>query len=488
MAERRPTSLPPAVLGGGDARTMDNAVSSTRSRSLSARSGRADLYASLYDALLFPGWQGVVHGRPVYRYGRLLGASQWFEREALDRLKLANLRSLLLHAAANVPYYREVFRSLRFDARAVTSLSDLEALPVLTRDTIRERYDDLIDPGHRGRTIQKQTSESTGSPVRFEYCNDSESWRQAVRLRAYRWAGYRQGLPTIHYWGTGTRVARGLRVDLDRALRREVYVDAALQDEDAMRRTAERIARMKPHAIVAYTQALACFARWVLDRGARDWGDIVVIGGAEPMLSRDRAVLERVFGPKVYETYGSRETMLIASECERRAGLHVAEENVIVEIARDGRVAPPGEAGDVVVTDLHNYGMPFIRYVNGDVACFSRSVRCGCGRELQRLARVDGRVADTMRTKTGAPVPGMVFISLLNAHEAEIREFQAVQKASGAVELRVVPGRNWSESAFAPTAQRLTSYFGGLPFDVVLVDAIAADASGKRRHVIVERN
>jgi phenylacetate-CoA ligase len=465
---------------------MDKAVSSIHSRSATPRHDRADLYAALYDSVLFPGWQGVIHRRPVYRYGRLLGVSQWFDREALDRLKAANLRALLVHAAANVPYYHELFRSMRFDARAVSSLADLEALPVLTRDTIRERYDDLIDRTRRGRTIRKETSGSTGCPVRFEYCNDSESWRHAVRLRAYRWAGHRPGLPTIHYWGMGTRVARGLRVDLDRALRREVYVDAADQDEGAMRWTAERIARMKPRAIVAYTQALASFARWVLDRGARDWGDVVVIGGAEPMLPRDRAVLERAFGPHVYETYGSRETMLIASECERRNGLHVAEENVIVEIVRDGRGVPHGEAGDVVVTDLHNYRMPFIRYANGDVARFSRAGRCGCGRALQRIARVDGRVADTMRTKSGAPVPGMVFISLLNAHEAEIREFQAVQRASGAVELRVVPGRGWSESAFAPTARRLTSYFGGLPFAVVIVDAIEADASGKRRHVIVE--
>jgi phenylacetate-CoA ligase len=465
---------------------MDKAVSSTRSRSSTPRAARADFYASLYDSVLFPGWQGVVHRRPVYRYGRLLGASQWFDREALDRLKAANLRALLVHAAASVPYYRELFRSLRFDARAVKSLADLEALPVLTRDTIRERYDDLIDPSRRGRTIREETGGSTGSPVRFEYCNDSESWRQAVRLRAYRWAGHRPGLPTIHYWGIGTRAAGGLRADLERALRREVHVDSADQDEGAMRRTAERIARMKPRAIVAYSQALACFARWVLDRGARDWGDVVVIGGAETMLPRDRAVLERAFGPDVYETYGSRETMLVASECERRNGLHVAEENVIVEIVRDGQVVPAGEAGEVVVTDLHNYGMPFIRYANGDVARLARPGRCGCGRALQRLARVDGRVADTMRTKSGAPVPGMVFVSLLNAHEAEIREFQAVQRTSGAVELRIVPGRAWSESAFAPTARRLTSYFGGLPFDVVVVDAIEADAAGKRRHVLVE--
>jgi phenylacetate-CoA ligase len=467
---------------------MDNAVSSTRLRPSPDRSG---LYASVYESVLFPGWQGFVRGRPVHRYSRSLEASQWFDREALDRVQLAHLRTLLGHAAAHVPYYRDLFRSLRFDPRGVTALGDLEALPVLTRDTIRERYEDLLDPAHRGRTIRKQTSGSTGSPVRFEYCNDSETWRQAVRLRAYRWGGYRQGLPTLHYWGTGTRVAQGLRaarIGLDRTLRREVYVDAACQDEDAMRRTAARIARMKPRAIVAYTQALAGFARWVLDRGAREWGNIIVLGGAEPMLPRDRAVLEQVFGPEIYETYGSRETMLIAAECDHHSGLHVAEENLIVEIARDGRSVGADEAGSVLVTDLHNFAMPFIRYANGDAAQWSAAGPCACGRELRRLARVEGRLADTMRTKTGAPVPGMLFISLLNAHEAEIREFQAVQRPSGAVELRVVPGRGWSKAAFAATSERLANYFGGLPFEVVLVATIAADASGKRRHVIVERS
>ena len=129
-----------------------------------------------------------------------------------------------------------------------------------------------------------------------------------------------------------------------------------------------------------------------------------------------------------------------------------------------------------------------LQRMTDDLAQFSQEGRCTCGRELQRLARVDGRLADTMRTMTGAPVPGMLFISLLNAHEAEVREFQAVQRASGAVELRVVPGREWSKDAFAATAERLARYFGGLPFEVVLVSAIEADASGKRRHVIVERH
>jgi phenylacetate-CoA ligase len=297
-------------------------------------------------------------------------------------------------------------------------------------------------------------------------------------------------LLTLHYWGTGSRVPRGLealKTRLDRALMRDVYVDCGRQDDDSLRAFARLIEQKRPHVIVAYTHALATFARWAIEHGARTWGDITVIGGAEAMTPADRAALVSAFGPCVFETYGSRETMLIAAECDAHDGLHVAEENLIVEIVREnGTPAGPGETGAVLVTDLHNTGMPLIRYANGDLATWGPSGTCSCGRMLRRIARVDGRRSDTMRDGKGAPVPGMLFISLLNAHAAEIREFQAVQKRSGEVELRVVPGAAWSEATFGPTARRLASYFGGLPFRVALVSAIPSDPSGKRRAVVVE--
>ncbi len=447
------------------------------------------LYARSYERVLFPVWQRVVRGRPIGGYGALLARTQWLDPQDIEALQVEALRVLLTHAGLRVPYYRELFAKVRFDPRSLRARADIAALPPLTREVVRERFDDLVDPEHRGRNIHKQTSGTTGVPLRFAYCNTSETWRQAIRLRAYGWAGYRQGLPTLHYWGTGTRVPRGLskwKTDLDRALSREVYVDAGHQGARALRRTAELLARVRPHAIVAYTQALAAFARWATEAGSVPWGDIAVIGGAEPMLPRDRLALVRAFGEGVYETYGSRETMLIAAECGAHQGMHVAEENLMVEIVRDGGMAGPGESGKVLVTDLHNFGMPFIRYENGDTATAGPTGRCACGRGLRRLMRVDGRCADTLRGGDGAPIPGMVFISLLNTHEAEIRNFQAVQRTSGAVELRIVPGREWREEKFAPTARRLSTYFQGLPFTVVLVEQIPPDASGKRRPVVVE--
>jgi phenylacetate-CoA ligase len=388
-----------------------------------------------------------------------------------------------------VPYWRELFARLGFDPRGVNSVADLESLPVLTREIIQERFDDLVDPERHGTNIKKGTSGTTGVPLRFEYCNHSEAWRNAVRLRGYGWAGYRLGQPTLYYWGTGAHIPTGLgarKIGLDRALKRETYVDAARQDEPSMQRAARILSRRKPRSIVAYTQALATLARWVLDRGVRDWPDARIVCAAEALLPHDRDVMAQAFGPGVFETYGSRETMLMAAECEAHDGMHVSQENLVFEVARGGRCLPAGESGEVLVTDLHNYGMPFIRYVNGDVATLAPEGRCACGRWLRKVAHVDGRRVDTLRDAQGHPVPGMLFISLLQSETQMLRAFQVVQKKSGALELKVVRGREWDAARFDGITRRLEGYFRGLPLVVAYCDEIPASASGKRRPIIVE--
>lgn len=447
------------------------------------------MYGWAYRRVLFPTWQRAVRGRSIGAQIALLETTQWLSPEEIEAFQMAELRVLLDHARQNVPYWRDLFGSMRFDPRSVRSRADLAQLPVLTREIVRERFDDLVAPGARARNIRKGTSGTTGAPLKFEYCSESESWRQAVRLRGYGWAGYEQGRPTLHYWGAGTNVPRGLaaaKVRLDRALRREVYVDAVKQDEAAMWRTASRIARMRPRVIVAYTQALAAFARWAVEHEARDWPDVRIVCAAEALWPRDREALVSAFGPHVFETYGSRETMLVSAECGAHDGMHLSEENLAVEVVRDRRQVGAGETGDVLVTDLHNRGMPFIRYANGDVATMSHGARCSCGRGLRKIARVEGRRADTLRDADGHPVPGMLFVSLLQPEVEILRAFQVVQKRSGEVELKVVRGRDWDERRFQDITRRAAAYFKGLPLNVVYCDAIPASASGKRRPIVVE--
>jgi phenylacetate-CoA ligase len=445
-----------------------------------------EAYAKVFGRVLMPGWERIVRRRETLKHLAYLNESQWLDREELDRRTVLALRRLLRHAGRYVPYYQELFREHGFDPRDVKSRSDLQALPVLTRDIVRERYDDLIDPAYRSTNFKKGTSGSTGTPLKFEYSMASECWRQAVKLRGYGWAGFRPGQKTFYYWAKVSSADPTLKTKADRWLRRETYVDSMLQDLGARRYALDLFRKTRPKVIVCYTQSCAQFARWVLDEGLRDWDDVPVICGAEAVLPADRAALAKAFGPEIFETYGSRETMLIAAECPAHEGMHVQEENLFVEVIRNRSQAAPGERGDVVVTDLHNYGMPLIRYVNGDMAIAAESTRCACGRGLSKIARVDGRRADSIIDPDGNPLPGIVFHVLLSDARRElIRQFQAVQREDGAVVLKVVRGREFSVEAFQAVVGRCSEYLRGLPLFVEFHDSIAPHLrSGKIQTIV----
>jgi phenylacetate-CoA ligase len=446
-------------------------------------------YASLLRTVLMPAWERVVRRRDTLKYLSYLEASQWISAEEQCERNTAALRALLAYAGEHVPYYREVFRKAGFDPRGVTSPADLEAVPLLTREIVRERYADLIDPAHRGKNLKKGTSGSTGVPLKFEYSMTSECWRQAVKLRGYGWAGYRPGLKTFYYWAVVSAAPPTLKTRIDRLLRRETFVDSMRQDIDSRREALNLLRKLRPSVVVCYTQSCAQFARWVLDEGFRDWDDVPVLCGAEAVLPGDRAVLTKAFGPEIFETYGSRETRLIAAECEAHDGMHVQEENLLVELVRAGRPVSPGETGDVVITDLHNFGMPLIRYVNGDMAVASGHGRCACGRGLTKIARVEGRRADAIRDRNGNARPGIVFHVLFSDARRElIRQFQAVQSKDGSVVLKVVRGREFSADAFQGLMQRFGEYLSGLPFSVEFHETIAPHLkSGKIQTIVVEK-
>ncbi|HWZ87481.1 MAG TPA: hypothetical protein VNW92_01490, partial [Polyangiaceae bacterium] len=446
-------------------------------------------YGAAFESLLFPFWERVVRGRGTLQHLAYLQKSQWLVREEREHEESNALKKLLCYAGQNVPFYRELFRTHRFDPRGVGSVADLAGLPLLTREIVRERYEDLVDPSHRGKNFKKGTSGSTGKPLKFEYSRESECWRQAIKLRGYGWAGYRPGRKAFFYWAAVSGGPPSLKIRIDRALRRETFFDSMKQDEAARRAALDILRRMRPEVIVCYTQSCAQFARWIVDKQLRDWDDIPVICGAEGVLSADRAILAKAFGPAIFETYGSRETMLMAAECEQHAGMHLSEENLMLEVLKNGQAVGAGEAGDVVVTDLHNYGMPMIRYVNGDVALLASRDRCPCGRGLARLERVDGRRADTLFDKGGNAVPGIVFHVLFSDARRElVRQFQAVQSRNGDVVLKIVRGRDFADDAFQNVTQRFSEYLRGLPFTVEFHEAIAPHpGSGKLQTIVVEK-
>jgi phenylacetate-CoA ligase len=460
-----------------------------------APNARIDLYGALLRRVLWPAWETGLRRRPTVERIARLGVTQWLRDDTLRRAQTSALIRLLTHAYAHVPFYRERFMRAGLSPLDVGSLDDLLKLPVLTHADVRADGDSRRSTAHPFPTVWKSTSGTTGRPFVFGYEPDSEWWRHAVKWRAYEWAGYRVGDKVMHLWGvppTGREPWKSrAKVALDHRWKREICIPCAVLGETELTNIAGRIARERPRILVCYTQAGAALARFVNRRGLRDWSDMVVICGAERLYPHDRVELEAAFGPGVFETYGCREVMLIASECEAHDGLHTSMENLIVEIVVTGpngtmRHAREGETGEVVVTDLHNFAMPFIRYANGDLATAGSSDLCRCGRGLARIASVEGRTADVLRDAHGALVSGVAFGYMFVDLERIVSEFQIVQRADLSVTLRVVTEGPLHAAVRERLRQSCRRFLHGIDVQVEAVRELPAGPMGKRRLVISE--
>jgi phenylacetate-CoA ligase len=391
---------------------------------------------SLHRHILLPAYESGVKRRRTMRYWRELEHSQWWGSAQLETSQFRALQRLLTHAHETCPYFRKRWDELGLHPRRLRSLGDLSLWPVLERDEIREHRARLRSTAPPAPLISKATGGSSGVPLQFDLDLLSNDRRMAAWHRGYGWAGAEPGTRQLYLWGTplGARTLRSrLKDRVYHALYRRTVLSCMDGRDELPRRFLAALGRTRPEAIVAYTSPLYEVARWADEQGISiDHPPRAVVLGAEKLHGFQRTLIERTFRAPVFETYGSREFMLIGAECERHAGLHLTSENLLLEILDDdGRPAQPGTEGNVVVTDLHNLGMPFVRYATGDRA-IAGFQSCPCGRGLPLLRGVTGRRLDTIVGSGGRPVPGEFFPHLAKEFPA-IRRFQVIQEEATSV-------------------------------------------------------
>jgi phenylacetate-CoA ligase len=209
---------------------------------------------------------------------------------------------------------------------------------------------------------------------------------------------------------------------------------------------------------------------------------------AEQLMPGQRELLEDVMTREVFNSYGAREVMNIASECEAHQGMHLSWDNLRTEVVDDDGVpVPPGQSGRVVVTDFHNAAAPLIRYEVGDIGSMAPDEPCACGRPFPRIARIEGRMQDVIQSPHG-PM-SQIWFGLVIRDFAWINEWQAVQDRADRVVIRIVAGSDLTPELTAPLLAKLRSRLGDMQIDLERVDALSRRASGKHQPIIstVER-
>jgi phenylacetate-CoA ligase len=195
------------------------------------------------------------------------------------------------------------------------------------------------------------------------------------------------------------------------------------------------------------------------------------LSAAESAGPRLRRLCEEVLGAPLFETYSAREFFNVASECEAHDGLHVSAENLVVEVAEDG---------ELIVTDLRNEGMPLIRYRIGDGGAWAGKA-CACGRGLPVLARVEGRIYETLEGAGGRRVPGEYFGHLFKDYRS-VRQYQVAQMGGNVVELRLVLHEPLRDGEREDMLRKTGAVFGpGTEVRIEVREELPLLASGKRQ-------
>jgi phenylacetate-CoA ligase len=296
-------------------------------------------------------------------------------------------------------------------------------------------------------------------------------------------AGWQFGEPTAYLWGVDDSGARSKRDAFNRFLKNEIVLNVFNMNADSMKRFHNQLLRFRVRFIIGYASSLCAFFTFLKENKLYLPSLKGVISSAEVLSEKGRYFLEKECGLSVFNRYGSREFGLIAAECPAHKGMHICTENVYVEIEK---YKMQGEkSGEILVTGLINYAMPFIRYKIEDIGSIQEGEGCLCGRPFPKLLAVKGRSSSVFKTKDNELIHGEYFTHLLYGLK-EIEKFQFVQKDLDKCILKVVPGRGFNPQLLDPVLAKMKKALKTDNIEISVMDFIEPTKSGKHIFTLSE--
>lgn len=413
---------------------------------------------------------------PWYRtHDAFLRQSCTWPEEKLVAHQLEKTRRFLAFVGEHSPWYRELFRSLDFSPSALQSIRDLQSIPVMTKKVIRSEYERIRVPDTGNYPLAwRHTSGTTGAGLRFPETINTIQEYYALRALQFRWATgmapgkYRMAVIAGHpvagpgqkkppYWVTdhlnGTLFFSSYHLSDATA---GYYINA--------------LEKFRPTLLLGYPSAIYLLASMYRKRN-RQFHIPAVLTSSESLLLTQEKSFGEVFGAKTFDFYGNTEKCGYILTCPegRRHLLH-----------QSGMVELNGE--QMVVTNLANHAMPFVRYTTGDRIIRSENQRCGCGNNGILIDEIAGRSEDYIVTAEGYRIGRLDHLFKDASH---VLEAQIVQKRAGEVILRIVKDPGYGAAEEALIRQEAVKRLGKntlIEFDYTA--SIPREASGKFRFIV----
>lgn len=352
--------------------------------------------------------RSVMLGSGFHDFYQELNKTQWYRQDKLKELQEGRLKALLNHAYHNVPYYHKLFKNRNIQPEDVRAIEDLEKLPILTKEDIRNHFHELIAVNAKDFKYGFcKTSGSTGTPLIFcldQRCREIE---YAAEWRQLSWAGidFQDRIATFR----GSLVYEHGKTEAlwkFNALSKELDFNTFDLSESVLSKITRKLIGFDPRLIKGYPSVLERVSKFMFSHKL-GFSAKAIQTSSESAFESQREAIEEGFHCKMYDWYGESEYVATAGQCPE-GNYHINAESGIMEFVRNGVNVASGELGEILGTGFYNYSMPLIRYKVGDLGKYSDE-KCVCGRELPLLQSLEGRVTDLIVTPDGKVVSGTSF-------------------------------------------------------------------------------
>ncbi len=416
---------------------------------------------------------------------KFLMKSQWWSESNLKAYQDEKLRQLIKHSYTNVPYYNELFKSLKLTPADFKTSEDLLKLPILTKETIRENFANkkiIATNIPRSSIIPSHSSGSTAEPLK--YYNTKEAWgfNLACAIRAWYWMGYTLGDKYV-------KISQHKRASFKKTqdfFNRCKYLSAEQLNEEYFNNIVNVINSYKPKIVRGYVDQILFLANFVHEHNLKFERPFNIATTGSTLHQSRRKIIETYLDCKIYDSYRC-EGGANVSECEDHGSYHSSMEYAITEIMANNIEVHPGEQGRLVTTDLINYAVPFIRYDTQDLVTKAKT-KCKCGRELLSIEKIHGRDSDILITPSGKFLIYAPFDAWFPKLDT-VRQFQIIQDRIDHIIIRLSVNDNFNNAEEDKILKYWQDFIGNdTNVEIQVVDDIPLTSSGKRRYLIRDKS
>jgi len=427
-------------------------------------------------------------GRHSFAILDQLNESQWWPREKIEALQHRRLQRLIRMAYSHTAYWREVMDRAGIKPEQITCAEDLKRFPLLEKQTLRERREEMVWRGEGRRLQLVRTSGSTNEALEFYSSSTREAHINAARMRGHEWVGIRRGEKEMYYWGSPVELSKQDKIKRCRDwLVNDGLTNGFEVTPERLKSYVDYWLKWRPACMFGYPSTLVLSVSMARQSGLRldrlrKNGLKVIITTSEMLSDCDRQIISQAFGVPVFDSFGLREAGLIGHECQYQT-MHCMDEQLILETIDPKSLEPTAGQGELVVTNLVGAAFPIIRYRTGDIVTLSKAP-CGCGRSLSSVKISGGRAVEFVVTKDGKWVVGYSFIYIARSVKGIVK-FQVLQEKMGEIRIRLVVDGNFPADGPELVKTAAQKRLGSDDEIIVeIVDDIQPAPSGKYRPVI----